>query len=99
MSGEQFAEAGRLAEQYGSEVRLATDQNLVITGVPEDRIDDLLSEPLLERFSPTPGAFSRGVVACTGSEFCRFGSSRPRSGRSSGPARWTSASGTSARRP
>ena len=73
MSGEQFAEAGRLAEQYGSEVRLATDQNLVITGMPEDLIDDLLSEPLLERFSPTPGAFSRGVVACTGSEFCRFG--------------------------
>jgi ferredoxin-nitrite reductase len=73
MSGEQFAEAGRLAEQYGSEVRLATDQNLAITGVPEELIDELLSEPLLERFSPTPGAFSRGVVACTGSEFCRFG--------------------------
>jgi ferredoxin-nitrite reductase len=73
MSGEQFQEAGRLAEVYGSEVRLATDQNLVITGVPEDRIDELLSEPLLERFSPNPGAFSRGVVACTGSEFCRFG--------------------------
>ncbi len=73
MSGEQFVEAGRLAEQYGGEVRLATDQNLVITGVSEDRIDDLLSEPLLKRFSPTPGAFSRGVVACTGSEFCRFG--------------------------
>jgi ferredoxin-nitrite reductase len=73
MSGEQFAEAGRLAEEYGSEVRLATDQNLVITGVPEDRIDDLLAETLLERFSPDPGAFSRGVVACTGSEFCRFG--------------------------
>ena len=73
MSGEQFVEAGWLAEKYGSEVRLATDQNLVITGVPEDRIDDLLSEPLLERFSPKPGAFERGVVACTGSEFCRFG--------------------------
>ena len=73
MSGEQFVEAGRLAEQYGSDVRLATDQNLVITGVAEDRIDDLLSEPLLERFSPKPGAFARGVVACTGSEFCRFG--------------------------
>jgi ferredoxin-nitrite reductase len=73
MSGEQFAEAGRLAEKYGSEVRLATDQNLVITGVPEDRIDELLTEPLLERYSPNPGAFERGVVACTGSEFCRFG--------------------------
>ncbi len=73
MSGEQFMEAGRLAEVYGGEVRLATDQNLVITGVPEDRIDELLAEPLLERYSPEPGAFERGVVACTGSEFCRFG--------------------------
>ena len=73
MSGEQFEEVGRLAEEYGSEVRLATDQNLIITGVPEERIGDLLSEPLLKRYSPNPGAFERGVVACTGSEFCRFG--------------------------
>jgi ferredoxin-nitrite reductase len=73
MSGEQFEEAGRLAEEYGSEVRLATDQNLIITGVPEERVDDLLAEPLLKRYSPNPGAFERGVVACTGSEFCRFG--------------------------
>jgi len=73
MSGEQFEEAARLAEEYGSEVRLATDQNLIITGVPEERVDDLLAKPLLRRYSPNPGAFERGVVACTGSEFCRFG--------------------------
>ncbi|MDQ4004320.1 MAG: ferredoxin--nitrite reductase [Actinomycetota bacterium] len=73
MSGEDFEEAGRLAEEYGSEVRLATDQNLIFTGVAEDRTEDLLAEPLLERYSPNPGAFERGVVACTGSEFCRFG--------------------------
>ncbi|HET7480495.1 MAG TPA: ferredoxin--nitrite reductase [Rubrobacteraceae bacterium] len=72
MSGEQFVEAGRLAEEYGSDVRLATDQNLIITGVREERLEELLAEPLLERFSPEPGAFERGVVACTGSEFCRF---------------------------
>jgi ferredoxin-nitrite reductase len=73
MSGEQFEEAGRLAQEYGAGVRLATDQNLIITGVREERIDDLLAEPLLRRYSPNPGAFERGVVACTGSEFCRFG--------------------------
>jgi ferredoxin-nitrite reductase len=73
MSGEQFEEAGRLAAEYGDGVRLATDQNLIVTGVPEDRLDELLAEPLLERYSPHPGAFERGVVACTGSEFCRFG--------------------------
>jgi len=73
MSGEQFEEAGRLAGEYGDGVRLATDQNLIVTGTPEDRLDELLAEPLLERYSPNPGAFERGVVACTGSEFCRFG--------------------------
>jgi ferredoxin-nitrite reductase len=73
ISGEQFEEAGRLAGEYGDGVRLATDQNLIFTGVPEDRLDELLAEPLLARYSPNPGAFERGVVACTGSEFCRFG--------------------------
>jgi ferredoxin-nitrite reductase len=73
MSGEDFIEAGRLAWEYGGEIRLATDQNFIITGVAEERLEELLAEPLLERFSPEPGAFERGIVACTGSEFCRFG--------------------------
>jgi ferredoxin-nitrite reductase len=73
MSGEQFEEVGRIAGEYGDGIRLATDQNLIVTGVPEDRLDELLAEPLLARYSPNPGAFERGVVACTGSEFCRFG--------------------------
>ena len=72
MSGEHLVETARLAEGYGEGVRLATDQNLIITGVPEERLDGLLAEPLLERFSPRPGAFERGIVACTGNEFCRF---------------------------
>jgi ferredoxin-nitrite reductase len=73
MSGEDFVEAARLAGEYGGEIRLATDQNFIITGVSEERMDELLAQPLLERYSPTPKAFERGVVACTGSEFCRFG--------------------------
>jgi ferredoxin-nitrite reductase len=73
MSGEDFVEAARLAGEYGGEIRLATDQNFIITGVSEGRLDELLAQPLLERYSPTPKAFERGVVACTGSEFCRFG--------------------------
>ena len=74
MSGESFVEAARLAEEYGDgEIRLATDQNLIITGVPEEKLDALLAESLLQKHSPNPGSFERGVVACTGSEFCRFG--------------------------
>jgi ferredoxin-nitrite reductase len=73
LSGLDLVEAARLAEEYGDgEVRLATDQNFVLTGVPETRVEELLKETLLLRYSPFPAPFERGVVACTGSEFCRF---------------------------
>ncbi|MCK4178080.1 nitrite/sulfite reductase [Aciditerrimonas ferrireducens] len=73
LRGRELAEAGRLAAAYGDgTVRLGADQNLVLAGVPEERLEDLLAEPLLARCTPFPGPFSRGVVACTGTEFCRF---------------------------
>jgi ferredoxin-nitrite reductase len=71
--GIDLVEAARLAESYGDgTVRLGTDQNFTLSGVPEDRLDDLLAEPLLQTYSPFPGPFTRGVVACTGTEFCRY---------------------------
>jgi len=73
MAGQSLVEAARLAGEYGDGgLRLATDQNLILTGVPSGRLDALLAEPLLATHSPSPGAFERGVVACTGNEFCRF---------------------------
>ncbi len=73
MNGMDLVEAARLAETYGDgTARIATDQNLIFTGVPGDRVEDMLAEDLLEKYSPYPGPFSRGVVACTGNEFCRF---------------------------
>jgi len=73
MTGIELVEAARLARTYGDgTIRLGTDQNFVLTGVPEDQLDDLLAEELLAKYSPFPGPFERGVVACTGTEFCRF---------------------------
>lgn len=73
MQGRDLIEAARLSETYGDgTVRIGTDQNLTLTGIPQDRVDALLAEPLLGKFSPNPGPFTRGVMACTGSEFCRF---------------------------
>ena len=71
--GVELIEAARLAETYGDgHVRLGPDQNFVLSGIPEDRLDALLAEPLLQTYTPFPGPFTRGVVACTGNEFCRF---------------------------
>ena len=73
LTGKDLIEAARLAELYGDgEIRLATDQNFVLTGVLNDRVEELLGENLLKNHSPFPAPFERGVVACTGSEFCRF---------------------------
>jgi ferredoxin-nitrite reductase len=73
MHGIDLVELARLAETYGDgAVRIGTDQNFIVSGVPESRLDDLLAEPLMQTYTPFPGPFERGVVACTGSEFCRF---------------------------
>jgi ferredoxin-nitrite reductase len=73
MNGLELVEAARLAETYGDgTVRIGTDQNITFTGVLEERVEAMLSEDLLQKYSPYPGPFSRGVVACTGSEFCRY---------------------------
>jgi ferredoxin-nitrite reductase len=73
LTGAQLVEAARLAATYGDgTVRLGVDQNFVLSGVDEDRVGDLLDEPLLQTFSPDAGPFTRGVAACTGNEFCRY---------------------------
>ncbi len=71
MGADDTAELARIAEEYGSgEIRITQRQNVIVTDVPEDELDALLEEPLLEHYSPDPHPFMRGSIACTGTEFC-----------------------------
>lgn len=73
LQAEAMLGLAQLAESYGSgELRLTVEQNVLIPNVDRDRVESLLAEPLLQRFSPTPGALQRGLVSCTGSQFCSF---------------------------
>ncbi|ELZ65219.1 ferredoxin--nitrite reductase [Haloferax prahovense DSM 18310] len=64
-------ELADIADEYGSgEVRLTRRQNPLLIDVPEEKLDDLLAEPLLGKHTPVPNPFQRGTVACTGTEFC-----------------------------
>ncbi len=73
MSGRDLIEAARLADKYGDGTfRIGVDQNFTLSGVPTARVDELLDEELLSRFRPDAGPFTRGIVACTGNEFCRY---------------------------
>ncbi|OKH24300.1 ferredoxin--nitrite reductase [Chroogloeocystis siderophila] len=63
----------RLAEVYGDgEIRLTVEQNLIIPNIPDSRLDAFFAEPLLQRFSISPDTLTRGLVSCTGAQFCNF---------------------------
>jgi len=40
--------------------------------VPAARLDELLAEPLLETYSPSPSNWVRSLITCTGNDFCHF---------------------------
>ena len=68
-----MAELAQLARRHGSgELRLTEAQNVLIVDVPEAALPALLAEPLLQRFSPEPGALMAEAVSCTGSRYCSF---------------------------
>lgn len=71
---DEMFELARMAEVYGSgEIRLTVEQNLIIPNIPDSRLDPFLKEPLIqERFTINPEHLNRGLVSCTGSEFCNF---------------------------
>jgi ferredoxin-nitrite reductase len=74
MLGSEFAELADLAEDHGrNEVRLTLNQNVLLPHIPETAVAELRSEPLCSRYSPDPGPFRRGILTCTGREFCSYG--------------------------
>lgn len=73
ITGEQLEEVARLAEAYGTgTVRLTTGQNLIIPSVPDVRLPALLAEPLLQVLRHDPSDVFRGLVSCTGIEYCNL---------------------------
>src|SRR3954466_6486388 len=71
LRAEQLFEIVRLSREYGrGEVRLTHQQNVLIPWVANERVDELLPEPLLEDLPANPPLFTRGLQTCTGKEFC-----------------------------
>ena len=73
ITGDQLAEVARLAEGYGTgEVRLTVDQNVIVPHVPDAKLGNLTAEPLLKVLRYDPSQIMRGLVSCTGIEFCNL---------------------------
>jgi ferredoxin-nitrite reductase len=72
LRSEQFQGVIALARHYGTgEIRLTHQQNVLIPHVPDERVPELLAEPLVrDELSADPPLFTRGMQTCTGKEFC-----------------------------
>ena len=73
VSGTTLARLADLAEEYGSgRVRLTAYQKLLVLDVPPERADQLVDELAAIGLSAHPSPVRRGVMACTGLEYCKL---------------------------
>ncbi|HEX2387131.1 MAG TPA: Rieske 2Fe-2S domain-containing protein, partial [Candidatus Binatia bacterium] len=69
----QLAELARVAEIYGSgEIRITVGQNFILPNIPDAKIGKLTDEPLLKELRYDPSEIMRGLVSCTGIDYCHF---------------------------
>jgi ferredoxin-nitrite reductase len=72
VSGDQLIALADLAEDLGGDVRVTRQQNVVVTNVPEDRVEATVSA-LGEIGFPLDANRVRGTsIACTGEPHCNF---------------------------
>lgn len=70
---DQLFDLARMAETHGNgDIRLTPSQNVIIPNVPDDKVAQLAAEPLLRECSPDPPGVVRGLVSCTGIDYCHF---------------------------
>ncbi|MBA4687617.1 MAG: nitrite/sulfite reductase [Candidatus Galacturonibacter soehngenii] len=69
---ELFALAN-ISEEYGDgSIRTTLTQNLILTGIDDSNLSQVLEHEVFKRLSPHPDSFLGHTVACTGKEFCNL---------------------------
>ncbi|MEB3367908.1 nitrite/sulfite reductase [Saccharopolyspora mangrovi] len=73
VSGSTLMEVAKAAERVGSKrVRTTVEQNLLVLDVPESEVDGLRADLAKLGLHADPSPWRRGVMACTGIEFCKL---------------------------
>jgi sulfite reductase (ferredoxin) len=73
ISAEQLRSVADLSDKYAAgDIRLTNMQNLVIVNVPQRNTQALASELAAINLPVAGSSFFRGVVACSGSEYCKL---------------------------
>ena len=70
---DKLESVARMAEKYGNgEIRFSHSSSLIIPNVPDQKLGDLLEEPLVKEFTYHPSSVMRGLVSCVGMDYCHL---------------------------
>jgi sulfite reductase (ferredoxin) len=73
ITADQMALAADLADEYGQhQIRLTVGQNLVLTDIPNEKTEEVVSKLEAGGLRTSASNFWRGTHACTGIEFCKL---------------------------
>jgi ferredoxin-nitrite reductase len=73
MTSEQMLQIAEVAEIYGNgQLRLTVGQNIIVPNVPDSKLGELTNEPVLQELRYDPSEVMRGLVSCTGMDYCHF---------------------------
>jgi sulfite reductase beta subunit-like hemoprotein len=70
--GEQLVRIADLAWSFGGDVRLTKQQNLILTGVPEERLAEVTAELGAIGFPVDANPLRATAIACTGEPHCNY---------------------------
>ncbi|MCA0757583.1 nitrite/sulfite reductase [Paenibacillus sp. N4] len=72
-NADELEQLADIADNYGDGIlRTTMSQNILISGVPDDKVEEALKAPVLERLTPNAKRFMSRTVSCTGNEFCNL---------------------------
>ena len=71
-SGDQLIAVADLVESFGGDVRITRQQNFVVTGVPNERIDEVVARLDEIGFPLTTNNVWANSIGCTGEPHCNF---------------------------
>ena len=70
--GDQLIRVASLAASVGGDVRLTKQQNMIVTGVPSDRLEDVIAELDDTGLPPSANPLRATSIACTGEPHCNY---------------------------
>ncbi|HEY4349459.1 MAG TPA: hypothetical protein VGM80_17920 [Gaiellaceae bacterium] len=72
ISGDQMIQIADLADRFGGDIRLTRQQNFIVTGIPNDRIDEVKGALTEIGFPLDINPVRGNSIACTGEPHCNF---------------------------